>query len=331
MHVWKLRVASWTAAVALGAALFGFAGNYLIRRSTLEQRISSAEIGSALAHVAPIEQKADGVVEYGTVLAALVKYDWNATPPPTPAPPHGPPLPARPPTAAELVRILLVNADTADEGRSQAVIEYRATAQVAAKSSPRVKHVGDALEAPHEGISIAAILPEGVWFAFADGVRQQEFIAPSEFRRRLDLASLATTDGETGTGQPAGPRARAQPPAHTVDLGDGTFLIGTEDAAEWSASYQQYLAEIGTDRHRDPATGKCDGIVLTSVPAGSALAAHGAKEGDVILSINGHPVSSVHEALSWAKQHQDENTEWVVELERKGKLVTLTYRLPQQP
>ena len=49
------------------------------------------------------------------------------------------------------------------------------------------------------------------------------------------------------------------------------------------------------------------------------------KEGDVIKSINGQPVNSVQEAISFVKVNKDKYSTWEVVVENKGKQRTVTY------
>ena len=81
-------------------------------------------------------------------------------------------------------------------------------------------------------------------------------------------------------------------------------------------------------RHRDPKTGKFDGIEIQSVVSGSAAARHGAQEGDVIRSINGHPVTSVSEAITFVKNHEGEYSTWEVIVSNRGVERTVTYYSP---
>jgi C-terminal processing protease CtpA/Prc len=66
------------------------------------------------------------------------------------------------------------------------------------------------------------------------------------------------------------------------------------------------------------------------VAVGSIAERHGAQEGDVIKSINGHPVTSVQEAITFAKNHANEYTVWKIVVENKGKSRTVIYESPSQ-
>jgi S1-C subfamily serine protease len=84
------------------------------------------------------------------------------------------------------------------------------------------------------------------------------------------------------------------------------------------------------DSHRDPKTGAYDGIEIRQVPAGSMAANHGAQAGDIIKSINGHPVKSVQEAINFAKNNANLYDVWEIEVENKGQIRIVTYKVPKK-
>ena len=56
---------------------------------------------------------------------------------------------------------------------------------------------------------------------------------------------------------------------------------------------------------------------------------HGGQDGDIIKSINGHPVTSTAEAITYVKNNEDKYNVWEVVVENKGKSRTVTYESPQ--
>jgi S1-C subfamily serine protease len=54
----------------------------------------------------------------------------------------------------------------------------------------------------------------------------------------------------------------------------------------------------------------------------------GAKSGDVIKSVNGHPVNSVQEGINYAKTHDAQYDTWEIVVENLGKTKTITYKEP---
>ena len=113
-----------------------------------------------------------------------------------------------------------------------------------------------------------------------------------------------------------------QIPQETLLIGKNHFLVGVDDRQAMATNYTKILAEIRYEKHRDPKTGKVDGIEIKEVPKGSFLAKYGAKAGQVIKSINGHPVTSVNEGISYAKQNQDKYDLWTIVYEEQGKEYT---------
>jgi C-terminal processing protease CtpA/Prc len=115
-------------------------------------------------------------------------------------------------------------------------------------------------------------------------------------------------------------------PGKTAQLGANRFRLGTEDVKEFGDRYTEILGrEVETSRHQDPRTGKYDGIEIKSVKEGSIAARHGAQEGDVIKSINGHPVNSTQEAINFVKVNSNNYTTWEIVVENHGKTRTVTY------
>ncbi|HTF88554.1 MAG TPA: PDZ domain-containing protein [Planctomycetota bacterium] len=341
MNTAQLKVISWSAALVFGAGLALYVGNYLMHKPQLEQRVAPATITGALSKVPNVEKKAEDIVAYDRVNEALYKYNWTAKPPPKPAPiiapvPEGPkgPIPV-----AQLLKVLLYKTDSVDDSGTtadaRAVIKYLAPAQVKLKEPTVVKHVGDSLDDPWQGITVAAITKEGVRFKFADANRPEELLVPGEFERRLDMEWLAKNPGSGGMLRPKeiaigrGPNYNTAP-ERTVELRPGEFTIGTEDIDDWAENYDVYLNQIEAGKHRDPTTGKYDGIALTSVPANSVAAAHGVQEGDVIKSINGQLVNTKQEAIAYIKQNKDKFDVWEVVIESKGKEKTIVYKVPKK-
>jgi len=334
MNTAQLKAISWGSALLFGGGLAAYVGNYLVKREDFERRVAASEIQAKLAQVAAVEKKAEDIVAYDQVHETLYKYNWTGKPPPPPPEPDapkGPEVPAVQPVS-NLLKVLLVRADVALETESRAVIKYTPAARVTLKDQTVVKHVGDTLDAPNENISIAAILPEGVRFKFADSSRSEELVNVVEFEGRIDMSALAKGSSLLFSTPASFPRTTSfdQPPARTVSLGPDNWVLGTEDMLDWERDYTIYLTEIEHERHRDPATGKYDGILLKSVPPGSKAAAYGAKDGDVIKSINGHPVNSSQEAIAFVKNNKDKYDVWEVEVENKGKTKFVTYKSPKK-
>ncbi|MBK8178493.1 MAG: hypothetical protein IPK67_06305 [Planctomycetes bacterium] len=335
MNTGQLKLVSWTLASVFGLGLAGYVGNYLLHRGTLEARVGGKEIQDVLSKVTPVEKKAEDIVSYDLVNAALYKFNWTGKAPPKPVEEVKPVAKVTPGTepVSTLVQVLLIKEDPIDDSGSRAVIKYLPAAKVTMKDPAIVKHVGDTLDGSLDFISIGDITAAGVVFKFRDGKRADETVGVNELSRRLDMDTIAGTKGvlpaTPEVRYPKGPRY-GEAPDRTVRLSDTSFQIGTADMDDWNDNYQDYLTEVEHRQHRDPSTGKYDGIVLDKVPPGSVAAAHGAKDGDIIKSINGHPVNSTQEAISFVKNNKDKYDVWEVEVENKGKIRIVTYKVPKK-
>ncbi len=334
MNTAQLKIVSWSLATLFGAGLAAYVGNYLMHRAELEKRVTQDVVQGALSKVAPVEKKAEDIVAYERVNQALYKYNWTGKPPPKVAEPVKIVETTKPGTepVSSLLKILLIKADPTDAAGSRVVIKYLPAAKINPPLGPAiVKHVGDSLDAPNEWITVSAILPGEVRFKFKNVSRSEEMVSPDEFKSRLDMNALA------GISFPRPPEMRFErtatyglPPKQTQRIGDDLYQIGTDDMDYLGENYQVALSEVEMDRHRDPTTGKYDGIALNDVPVNSVAAAHGAKSGDVIKSINGHPVNSTQEAISFVQNNKDKYDVWEVEVDSKGKIHVITYKVPKK-
>ena len=80
---------------------------------------------------------------------------------------------------------------------------------------------------------------------------------------------------------------------------------------------QKVLEEQLTARTVTPSGGGRSSIELSDVRPGSFPARFGFQSGDRVISVNGHPLASVAEAINWGKLHPNEPQYHVV-WERKG-------------
>jgi hypothetical protein len=191
---------------------------------------------------------------------------------------------------------------------------------------------GDHLATPHEYARIDKIDSQAVRFAFDDANREPEPISPDEFDSRTTIVQV-DQDGVIRAKLGGIPKSDVKPwqPTHTTAFGTNRYMLGTEDMLYANENYPKILSdEVRTGRHQDPRTGKYDGIEIDSVTPNSFADRHGAQEGDVVKSINGHPVTSVQEAISYAKMNANQFTTWEIVIERNGKLQTFYYQSPQQ-
>jgi general secretion pathway protein C len=72
--------------------------------------------------------------------------------------------------------------------------------------------------------------------------------------------------------------------------------------------------------------GKANGFKIFAIRPGTLYERLGVRNGDVITSINGHKLTTPDEALA-AYQNLRDSTSFRLEVRRRGKPLTLTYRL----
>jgi hypothetical protein len=295
---------------------------------------------AVLENVGEIVQKADNIVPYPRVQTAVIDLDWTGRPP-AEAPPVAVEPEAPPPSAvpvADLLKVMFMSFDAEAPAESVCVLKYLPAARVSSAPTGSgalqgwIKRPGDALDSPLGHILVHAIRPDGVEFAFSDEGREHELLAPGEYDLR---GVLVLSDESEIVVRPSGiqvPRVLAgDPPPKTTSLGDGVFQIGYEDARYIGDNYAEILSsEVRPVDHRDPRTGRKDGIQVMDVAPGSVAAQHGLSTGDVVKSINGHPVTSQSEAIKFVKGNLDVYDKWEVVVESKGRLKTLVYYSPKK-
>lgn len=344
MNIGQIKLFAWLATALLTAALAVYIATFIRGFGALSRPLDPKVIDAALRDTGPVESKSDDLVSYDDVRRLILPscekckgnpncrhLNWTGKPPAVEQQidtTTGPVEPKYTPVK-DLVRVLMVKVDLADPAGSTVYMKYKPTAQVSVKSPTggfQFK-VGDHLHAPHTGVTISAINGEGVVFAFG-GDRKDETLGPGEF----DAKTRIVVVGPGGEMMPQLTSLIAQGPTEvwtperTVAVSNGNYRIGTEDAKEFEANWDKILAhDVRPERHKDPRTGKYDGIELKSVAPGSIVARHGAKDGDVIKSINGTPVTSTQEAIKFVKTNKDQYSTWEVVVENKGRTRTMTF------
>ncbi|MCZ6597509.1 MAG: PDZ domain-containing protein, partial [Planctomycetota bacterium] len=321
---------------ALGAYLVWFVHGFLQEKEGLSRGISQEEQKRLLESIPQPEPPRDDVVSYDKVQRTFHKMNWTGkvAPKPIELEPTGPEVPVAKPVS-ELLRVQLVQVDTDAPAGSMALVAYDdpvLSAAVAA-ADDYVLMVGETLAKPYDYVKVSSIQPDGVHFVFTDDAeRAEEVVSPPPFPNRAQIVKV----GPDGARLPAEPRRivtgprRTFRPKESYQKGVDIWVIGTEDAAYMGENYSKILSEVYWKKHRNPKTGEVDGIEITGVKAGSMAAKYGAKSGQVIKSINGHPVKSVNEAVSFAKQNQDKYDTWVIVYEEQGKEYTKVFETPDE-
>ena len=344
MPIAQIKAFSWLLAAVLTIGLSFYVYTFV---TELKQRgpsglIDQAEIKTALEDVPQITEQKDDLIEYQTVrrLFHEGQLNWTGYVPPPPPPPtetekdKGPTRNYKP--VADLLRVLMIRYDPVDEARSVAFVKYTPDAKVAPAKvvGGYSLHVGDTLEGDLDNITVKSIAPNAetgrleVTFSFDEADRDPESLSTEQFEAKTHIVQIGP-DGKPQlkepTSFPAGTYNRSARRQNTVELSPNNFFLGQADIEKIAQDYPSFINEIRPKRHRDPRTGRYDGIEIGEVPAGSMGARHGAETGDIIKSINGHPVTSPAEAINFAKNNSDKYNTWEILIERRGKEVTITY------
>jgi hypothetical protein len=341
MNTAQVKLVTWSIAGVLGLGLVGYIAVFLKQRDQVMTQVSTKRMLEVLQNVPEIPQQPPTVVALKNVQKGLQRFDWTGKPPPEPVA-EGPKEPEKhgPDPMEKFVRVRALKIDADQPERGEAVLKYTADARVSGVRSPDgsvLKHVGDSLDPPLDYIRVASITDAGIEFLFTDPQdRPHETLPVTDFPLEgytyvVDGDSIVPRSTAGGSPIPQSNRV-AEPNAKTQKISPTRYRIGVDDAKYLEEHYPDVLAdpaEIAYKRHKDPKTGRYDGIELTSVKMGSIASQHGLMSGDIIKSINGTPVSSQSEAIQFVKTHKDEYDTWEVEIVNKGQTRTMTYQSPQ--
>jgi hypothetical protein len=348
MNIGQIKLLSWLGAGVLTAGLGYYVYSFVRGFQTLNRGVDPAEIDRVLQTGEPVQIKTEEVTNYEDIRRLILPscekcktnpnckhLNWTGAVKvvETTKEDEGPRTPPATPVQ-DLIHVHTILQSRWDPKFSSILLRYRNEARVTVKSPTNVflLKVGDSLHAPCDYIRIDSIDDDGVTFAFKDAARPKETLKTKEFDAKTAIVEV----GEDGIMRPKLtnpiPKGDQQVwnPERTTPLGNNKWHVGTEDAKEFAENWDSIIAsQLRPERHKDPRTGKYDGIEITTVPAGSLAERHGAQSGDVIKSVNGHPVTSVSEAIQFVKTHKDQYTTWVVVIENKGRQRTQTYHSPQ--
>ncbi|TAJ18419.1 MAG: hypothetical protein EPO68_07875 [Planctomycetota bacterium] len=334
MMLSQLKLASWVLAGVLGAGLAAYV--YKGYREINSDKVFEKEkVQALLDSVKEPPPPRDEIVSYDNVRAHWQKLDWTGKPPVKEAPKTDDGKPEKPPAkpVAELLRVIYIQVDKDDAKASTCWVTYKDPSLVNTKKKTQDARlaVGDKLPAPHDYVTVESVEEEHVVFAFADAAREKEAVEPPQYK---GPGIVKVGDGQAAVAKKAGlivknPNPKPFAPEYSVQYAPNQYQLGVKDQEYIEKNFTRILSEeIRHGQHRDPATGRYDGIELKEVKPGSMAEKLGAKSGDVIKSVNGHPVNSVQEGINFAKTHDDQYDTWEVVVENLGKTKTITYKEP---
>jgi hypothetical protein len=330
MSINQLKAFTWAASLGVAGFLGWYVYDFFQHKAEISKAVSDDEQLAVLTSIPTPEPPKDDVVDYAIVLKTWHNMEWQPRETVVergPDLPDGPPKPLYKPVS-ELLAVLMVQVDGGNAQKSMAQVRFLDPALDVANRSPddQILLEGRKLTAPYDTVEVAKITRDGVLFRFTvaegDEPRADELVETT----RLDSGPrIVRVDGAAVVRQttPAIPAAVHDPkrggvPQETKLIADDHYLVGVNDRDEIARDYTRILAELRFERHRD-ARGKPDGVEIKDVPPGSFAAKYGVKAGQVIKSVNGHPISTVNEGISFAKQNQDKYDTWVIVYEEQGK------------
>jgi len=349
MSVTRLREIIWIASILLTAGLGWYVYEIIVVAQGSVAEIDPDEVKRTLQDVEDYSGPKQSLVDTQLIRKTFWDFDWSGKPAPVVVEaPVVKPVQTGPvyTPVSEILAIYFMQEDSTHPELSRTFVFYKSSSGVTGELAElgQVLYPGDSdgqphderrpcrLAEPHDNIWVHSItLEEGVTFRFDDEGRDAESLKTEEFETELMIPKVdpASAARPGVVAIPRGQMGVSWRPDQTTQIGSDTYQIGSQDAVDLGENYAHYLAnEVRHRRHRDPQTGKFDGIEIQSVAPGSIAARHGAAEGDVIRSINGHPVTSVSEAVTFVKNHEDEYSVWEIVISNRGVERTVTYHSP---
>jgi hypothetical protein len=169
---------------------------------------------------------------------------------------------------------------------------------------------------------VAGITKEGVVIANAKG---DEATIPYEAPDTgAAIAEAIASGGSPGTG--GGPVSVKDMFDRTRPVGRDTWEIGREHQLDLQKNYAKYIDEVTLRPFHDRRTRRLQGIQIRKKVASPMFAKFGLRERDIIVKVNGRPVTSSGQLTSIIEANK--NTPKVeVEILRNGRAMTMTYLL----
>lgn len=320
MNVSAIKLTCWLAALASAGGLAKYATAWFQTKQDRMYPVETSHVEKVLNSDMTPSLRPSLIVDYKQLQETYLEMNWTGEPPAKVSKPQVTEVDTGPKYEPldKVLAVFMIRYDNDDPGGSVADVGYRKEHKDASLS------VGDTLMAPYDYAVVHAIKPRGLIFAFTDPERPNEEVYPDALKEKLivkvgadgvmvpnsEPIPTADGDGELST--------------QTEEVARNTFLLGGEDMDSFSRDYQRILTEdVTTDTYWKD--GKRAGVEIKSVKQGSIASRHGAMEGDVLISINGHKVTSESGAISYVKDNSEKYSAWEVVVLRFGKEETVVY------
>lgn len=132
--------------------------------------------------------------------------------------------------------------------------------------------------------------------------------------------------GTRPTSRPKGRRCESDRSNPKIERSSRGSFVVEKDLITWYITHLGALNSLGWSSKHEGPDGRSDGMRIGGVKCGNDLHLAGIRSGDVVHRVNGHDVRSIPQAIMvYRKVRKDHRIR--VELTRRGKPVTLTYRL----
>jgi hypothetical protein len=339
MNLVLVKSVLWGASTLLFGVLGWTLYDYKVAEADLLGRKVNAKLQQdLLKDIQPPPPPKSDLVDYKRVTANFHDFNWTGKAPPPPPPPPPPPGPTRRviKPLKDLLTVLYIQVDTSQASNSLALVRWvdrRLSDTLGAREDGRLQ-AGFVLPEPYAYWSVESVESEGVIFRYAPEDDQDK--NPTTFRLSPPtpieggIVKVAE-DGEVRLPAEfvlpeAGGEFVLTRPARTLELGPNRFRVGSEDGRYINENYLDILSrEVRHKSHFNRKKGRMEGIEITEVAPGSIAAQHGVKSGDVIVSVNGTPVNSVQEAISYAKNNADIYSVWTIVVSNAGYERTIVY------
>ncbi len=335
MNIGRIKLLSWLGVLGLCGYLVWDVYHFVtVVTPEIQAQITEEKQIEYLRVPLPPEVSREGV-PYPAVKRTYTDLNWSGTlPPKVVAPePQVAQVVSRTPVA-ELLTVLMIQYDGEDPDQSLAPVSLRYGA-----NEHLVLRKSDRLPGKHQHVQVSMIQPGFVEFSFdaqpdETEPREPERVTPPPFRQgKGDKFWIVKLDD---SGEPIEPRRDSLITINadrtrfsyedTTEVRKNQFQVGYKDAANFNENWSNILSgEVRTRPYRDPKTGRYAGIQVSDIAPGSIVSRHGLEAGDIVKSINGDPVSSTQEAISYVKTNSETTRHWEVVVERQGRDVTLTY------
>ena len=328
--------------------VFGWLGWTLYEFKTHEAERTSRKVDAdyqaeKLDSVPEPQVEVSDLVDYDRVVASFHELNWTGKKPPPPPPP---PVKAdEKPTRVvkpieDLLMVLYIQVDSTDSAESMALARAVDPKLVPNGETNLKLHEGDSLTG-YSYWEVAAVESEGVRFRYVvqddeDPGREDEWALPptpteGQIVEVGEGGEVLAPTFQSQISEAAPGTYSASRPQRTIEVSPGRYRLGEEDLTEIGENYLDILGnELRTRPWRNPKTGEWGGIQISSVAPGSIASQHGAQDGDIVISINGHPVNSPNEAISYAKQNKDVYSVWNVVVLSAGVEKTLVFETDER-